>query len=331
MHVLSRAAERLDASILLEPEWGCAGQIKYKSGIRRYFRMSTLDLNTMGASEIARDKAYTRFFLQEMDFPIPRGRSFLSPKWAKALGISDRGLREAWLFAKSLGKPVYVKPNSLSRGVGVCKARTRSEFMRAGRQAARQDKVFLVEEAVDGRDYRLVILDGRVISAYERLPFSVIGDGYSSIDELIYSKEQHFAADGRPTYIDKDDFRLIWSIAEQGFTRNDVLPNGLTIQLLPISNLSAGGTSIDVTSDVHPEFAALACNVARSLGLRFAGVDLITNTPISKPPMQGQHWLIEVNSAPGLDHYARMGNEQQLVVEDLYYEVIRSMERPNEY
>ena len=133
------------------------------------------------------------------------------------------------------------------------------------------------------------------------------------------------------TYIDKDDFRLIWSIAEQGFTINDVLPNGLTIQLLPISNLSAGGTSIDVTSDVHPEFAALACNVARSLGLRFAGVDLITNTPISKPPMQGQHWLIEVNSAPGLDHYARMGNEQQLVVEDLYYEVIRSMERPNEY
>jgi carbamoylphosphate synthase large subunit len=164
--VLQRAADKIGAVLTIEPEWGCVGQVRYKSGVCRYFRLSTLDLNPMGASEIARDKGYARFFLAQMGHPVAEGNTFLSTERAAMLRRPERGgVDAAWSYAEALGLPVFVKPNSLSRGVGVAKANTREEFRRAAQKAFEHDRVIVVEKAVTGKDYRLVVLDGVVISA----------------------------------------------------------------------------------------------------------------------------------------------------------------------
>src|SRR5579872_5074972 len=89
--ILKKIAPRIGATVLVEPEWGIVGQITFKSGRHSYFRYSTLDLNPMGGSEIARDKDYANFFMKEMGYPIvPGSKTFFSDRWAKAIGSSRR-------------------------------------------------------------------------------------------------------------------------------------------------------------------------------------------------------------------------------------------------
>lgn len=331
VEVLRQAAESIGATLLIEPEWQCVGQITYLSGVRRYFRLSTLDLNTMGASEIARDKGYSRFFLRHMNYPVPTGNTFLSPEWSKKLGAPDRGgILNAWSYAKSIGLPVFVKPNSLSRGIGVAKAHNWTEFHRAASEAMKCDKVIIVERAVVGQDYRLVVLDGEVISAYERVALTIVGDGISTITDLLTKRQEDFTRHGRETVIDCNDYRLEANLRRNSLTLDSIPKAGNIIELLDIANLSAGGTSLDVTNRLHPTFRELARSIARDMGLRLVGVDLIVHGDIDAEPTEGHYWIIEINSAPGLDHYASMGDIQKRLVDDLYLRVIKAMERPHE-
>lgn len=328
--VLERAAARIGAQLLVEPEWGCVGQVLYPSGVRRYFKLSTLDLNTMGASEIARDKGYARFFLKSMGYPVAEGRTFLSPRWARELKTAGRGIDEAWQYARTLGLPVFVKPNALSRGVAVAKVHNRRDFYWAAREAARRDKAFLVEAALTGQDYRFVVLDGETISAYERVRLGVTGDGVSTMRDLLTAKAAKFQSEGRLETIVPADRRIVSNLKRRNMTLETILPPDVSIPLLDNANLSAGGTSIDVTQIVHPDYRDLAARIAHDMGLRLVGVDLMINGSITDPPANGSYWVIEVNSAPGLDHYAAMGDTQQGIVDDLYFRVLRAMERPQE-
>src|ERR1700759_2702609 len=105
--------------------------------------------------------------MREMGYPVADGDAFYSPAWCKTLG-SKNDINAAYRYASRRGFPVVVKPNSKSQGVGVVKAHTKAQFYRAFRKAAAIDNVVLVEEALVGKDYRIVVLDGEVISAYER-------------------------------------------------------------------------------------------------------------------------------------------------------------------
>ena len=91
------------------------------------------------------------------------------------------------------------------------------------------------------------------------------------------------------------------------------------------ANLSTGGDSIDVTATVHPEFAARAIALTRDMGLRLCGVDFMVDGDITQPPHT--FWVLEINAAPGLDHYARSGSAQEEIVRGLYLKVIKSLDR----
>lgn len=325
--VLRRGAEKIGATLLIEPEGRRVGQITYRSGVKRYFKYSIFDLNTMGASAIARDKGYTRFFLAEMGYPVPKGKIFIVHQWTETLHHPNRGVcSDAWNYAKIVGLPVFVKPNSLSRGVAVGKASTWQEFRRAAVEAMKHDRVIVVEKAVLGDDYRIVVLDGVVISAYRRIPLTVIGDGISSIEGLLHAKQQQCIAEGREAPFDIKDERLLVNLKRAGLELGTIIETGRRIKLLDNANLSSGGTLEDITEVLHPDFATLAINVSRDMGLRLAGVDLISNCDITQSPRADQYWIIEVNSAPGLDHYAAIGEKQKQIVEDLYLRVLKAME-----
>src|SRR3989344_3211494 len=130
--VLRKIAPRIGATVIMEPKWNIVGQVVYKSGQRRYFRHSSLDLNSLGASEVAKDKDYANLFMKKMGYPtVPGSKTFYSNEWTKAIGSPRRAIDAAYRYAEKLGFPVIVKPNSGSQGAGVALVHTRREFYRA--------------------------------------------------------------------------------------------------------------------------------------------------------------------------------------------------------
>ena len=324
--MLQKIAPRIGAKIMLEPEWQIVGQITFKSGRRSYFRYNTMDLNPVGASEIAKDKDYANFFMKRMGYStVPGSKTFFSDSWGRAIGSLYRNIDAAYRYARRLGLPVIVKPNSGSQGVGVALVHNKREFYRAMRTVFEIDRVALVQRPVHGKDYRIVVLDKEVISAYERIPLSVVGDGKSTIGNLLKKKQRKFVASSRDTRIKTNDPRMIEKLKHQGLNFRSILAKGERVFLLDNANLSAGGDSVDVTKDMHPEFGKIAVNLTRDIGLRLCGVDLMIDGDISQKP--ATYWVLEVNSAPGLDHYAKTGKAQEKIVEDLYLEVLKSIER----
>lgn len=323
--MLQKIAPRIGATIILEPEWNIVGQITFKSGRHSYFRYNTVDLNPLGSSEIAKDKDFANFFMKLMGYPVvPGSETFFSDRWSKAVG-SPRNIDAAYRYARSLGLPVIVKPNSGSQGKGVALVHNKREFYRAMRAIFEIDRVALVQHPVHGKDYRIVVLDKKIISAYERIPLSIVGDGKSIIGNLLKKKQQGFVASSRDTRIKTRDPRMVEKLGHQGLSFRSVLAKGKRVFLLDNANLSAGGDSVDVTKDMHPEFGKIAVKLTKDMGLRLCGVDLMIDGDISQKP--ATYWVLEINSAPGLDHYARSGKVQEKIVKNLYLEVLKSMER----
>ena len=323
--VLQKIAPRIGATVLMEPEWEIVGQITFKSGRHSYFRYNTLDLNPMGSSEIAKDKDYANFFMKRMGYPIvPGSRTFFSNEWAQAIGSPRRNIDAAYHYAKKMGFPVIVKPNSGSQGTDVAPVHTKREFYRAMRAIFKRDRVALVQQQVQGADYRLVVLDGRVISVYERIPLNVVGNGALTIRQLVRKKQRRFIASSRDTQIRLDDPRIAEKLKRQGLSVRSVPARGERVYLLDNANLSTGGDVVDVMTATHPAFKRIAVRVTKDMGLRLCGVDLMIAGDITKKP--GAYWILEINSAPGLDHYAKAGLAQKKIVENLYLEVLKSME-----
>ncbi len=324
--IFQKVAPRIGASVFIEPEWGVVGQITFKSGRHSYFRYNTLDLNFVGSADIAKDKDYSNLFLGRMGYPVvPGSRTFFSKEWGEAIGAKGRGIDDAYRYAKTLGFPVIVKPNSGSQGSGVALISNKIEFYRAMRLIFKHDRVALVQRPVNGKDYRLVILDDQLISAYERTPLSVVGDGKSTILNLLKKKQLRFNAEKRDTRLKTSDPRISEKLRRLDLSLRSVLQKGKQVYLLDNANLSTGGDSIDVTRKVHPEFKKLAVKITKDMGLRLCGVDLMINGDISQKP--DTFWVLEINAAPGLDHYAKSGSAQRKIVEELYFQVLKSMDR----
>jgi D-alanine-D-alanine ligase-like ATP-grasp enzyme len=322
--LLKKLAPRIGASVELEPEWRMVGQITFKNGKRSYFRYNTLDLNPVGASDVAKDKAFAAYFMNLMGYPVVPGRTFFSKDWCTAIR-SSRNIDAGYRYAKKLGFPVVVKPNGGSQGSGVRFVYTKREYYTAMRIAFRYDKVALVQKPVVGRDYRVVVLDGKVISAYERQPLSVIGDGRRTISQLLKKKARAFLASRRDTTIKLGDSRIAAKLRRLHLTVNSVPAAGTQVFLLDNANLSTGGDSLDITDAIHPKFKLLAIQLTREMGLRLCGVDLIVPTEIRREPKD--YWVLEINAAPGLDHYAKSGRQQLKMVESLYQKVLLSLAR----
>ncbi len=323
--LVKKLAPKVGARFMLEPEWGIAGQIIYPNKIVRSLRMYSLDLNHIASSDIARDKDYAKFFMKERGYPVAAGQTVFSDAWAKVLKSNNK-ISAGVKYAEKLGYPLIIKPNSKSQGVGVTLVWNRTELVSGLKEIFKGDKIAIIEQYLPGHDYRIVVLDKEVISAYERIPLSVVGDGKSSIFKLLQQKQKSFNVSGRDTKINFKDKRIKLKLKHSDHTLNTILPNGEKVFLLDNANLSTGGDSVDVTNTINVGFRKIAVNLSRDMGLRMAGVDImVTRGDITKNPKDCNYYIIEINAAPGLDHYVMTGKKQRKIVEAMYLKVLKAL------
>ncbi|MCU1359902.1 MAG: cyanophycin synthetase, partial [Ilumatobacteraceae bacterium] len=174
----------------------------------------------------------------------------------------------------------------------------RAAFHRADRHARRRP--VLVEKQVDGRSFRLLVVGGRVVAIGERVVARVVGDGASTVRQLVDTvnadPRRGSAHERDLTRISLDD-GAAEMLETQGLTEDDVPPYGRVVSLRPTAHMSTGGTSIDRTLDAHPDNIDAAEEATRVVGLITAGVDIVV-TDISRSVRESGA-IIEVNASPG--------------------------------
>ncbi len=287
------------AQVVVEPEWGIVSQIIFKNGVTRFLFGYAFDLNNYASVEIATDKGYTKFFINKMGYPVAEGQTFFSDAWAKAIK-SNRKTPQAIKYAQSLGYPVIIKPNSRAQGIGVCLIYNKVDLAAGLRKILKEDRVAIVERYLPGKDYRIVVLDSEIISAYQLIAPSVVGDGKSTIFSLI--KRKTFKLRGKLKKMDLRDSRIKNKLQRQGFTFESVPQKGEKVFILDNANLSSGGEAINCINTISMQFKKIAGKLTCDMGLRIAGIDImITQGDITKNPKDCRYYIIEVNSSPGLE------------------------------
>ena len=284
---LVRAAEERDIPVIRLNNMSLVqfGHARYQRRIQATVTSETRHI----AVEIASDKEETNRILTTLGLPVPQQRLVYSEE-------------EAAMAAQKLGFPVVVKPYNGNHGRGVALDLRDGARVRAAFQKAREiSRAVLVETFVTGRDYRMLVVNGRLIAASERVPGHVVGDGTHTVAELIEITNQDprrgIGHEKVLTRLDLDT-QAERCLADRGYTRDTVPPAGEQVFLRLTGNLSTGGTAIDVTDLVHPDNADMAVRTIKAIGLDVGGVDFIA-PDIARSYKEGGGAICEVNAAPG--------------------------------
>lgn len=271
---------------------------------RQYVEATVTGRTSCIGVDLACDKTLTKRILSDALIPAPRGKI-------------ARDEEHAVQIAKELGGTVVVKPCDGNQGKGVSlNLNSEAEIRAAYKVAENYSSKILVEEQIFGRHYRILVVNNKVAAASERFPARVRGDGVNSIKDLI-EIENHNPLRGdeheKPLTRIKTDQVVFNVLARQNLTMNYVPGPDEEINLRDNANLSTGGTAADVTEEIHPENKALACRIARLIGLDVAGIDVVTED-IAVPLLQGKGAIIEVNAAPGIRMhlYPTIGSRRQV-------------------
>ena len=325
--ILARLCGPRGARLEVEPLYGYAGAITAADGRRFIFKGTNFDINGAGAAALAKDKDYASRFLAAAGLPVPRSLLLHSPRRVAALALKNPAVaarlpqvEAAADFARATGWPVFVKPNEGSEGDGVTRVADEDALRRALDGLFAFHERVLVQQAVAGADHRVIVLDGAVQGVFRRSPLSVTGDGRHGIVELAQAVLGGFSAGGKGARVMLADPRIAAHLAAQGLTLESVPKAGARIELLPNANLSTGGVAQDVTERVGADVGDLAIRAAKALGLRFAGVDLLLDGSDATGA-----WVLEVNSAPGLSYFHRLGEAEAARVEAIYAALLEAM------
>ena len=269
---------------------GSLVQLGYGVHQKRILASETTQTSAI-AVDICQEKPLANRMLRAMGIPVPDGYPVTSAD-------------DAWAAAQDLGLPVVVKPEAGNQGKGVSVQLTSEAEVRdayAVAYACNRGDV-LVEEHIDGHDYRLLVVNGAMVAAARRDPARVVGDGRQTIGQLVETVNQDQRRrpghSGTLTRITLDEATEL-ALARQGMTTDAVPEPGRVIALRTNSNLSTGGTASDVTDEVHPGNAHLAELAAQILALDVAGIDIVCRD-IGRPVRDQGGAIVEVNAAPGL-------------------------------
>ncbi|MBP7525742.1 MAG: cyanophycin synthetase, partial [Propionivibrio sp.] len=256
-------------------------QLGYGVRSRRIWTAET-DRTSAIAETISRDRDLARTLLQSCGVPIPEGSL-----------VEDAA--EAWEAAEDIGVPVVIKPADGDHGRSVfSNLMTREEIESACATVVAEGGGALIESYVRGSEYRLLIVGGKLIAAARGEKLTVVGDGKSTLDELI-DAQINASPEHLLNHVSlKNNLQALQEVAHQGFASNSVPPMGREVVII-----RTGNHTRDITDLVHPRVAATASLAARIVGLDIAGVDLVCED-ISQPLEAQGGAIIGVSAGPSL-------------------------------
>ena len=239
--------------------------------------------------ELASDKEETNKILGSLGLPVPRQELVQSAD-------------AAWRAARRLGGAVVLKPYNGNHGRGITINIREEDEVRAAFEAAREhSRSVIVETYLAGDDHRLLVVNGELIAATRRTPGHVVGDGTSTVEQLIdivNSDPRRGVGHEKVLTKLKLDREAELMLERVGYTAESVPQVGEIVPLRSTANLSTGGTATDVTDIIHPDNRAMAERAVRAIGLDVGGVDFLsTNIAESYKSIGGG--ICEVNAAPG--------------------------------
>ena len=241
---------------------------------------------------IMENKVVTKKVLAEKGFRVPKGYEVSS---------IEEALQK---FNYIKNKPIVIKPKSTNFGLGITifKNGTSSleNYIKAIEFALREDKDILIEEFIEGTEYRFFVIEGKTEAVLLRVPANVTGDGKHTIRELVEMKNANpLRGDAKKTPLKKIELGEIeqLQLSEQGLNFESILAENEVAYLRENSNISTGGDSIDMTDEVHESYKKLAVEIAEAMMAKVCGVDLIIPN-IKDECSKDNYGVIEANFNP---------------------------------
>lgn len=241
------------------------------------------------AVDIACDKEETKLLLEAAEIPVPRGTVIRT----------EAGLDEA---IQKFGYPLVIKPIDGNHGKGnTTNITNREQAVKALEAAKQYGRNVIVERFITGYDFRCLVINNKFICAALRTPASVVGDGKNTIqwliDETNKDPRRGYGHEKVLTQITIDQFTQKM-LDDANITLETVPKKGERVLLKPTANLSTGGTSTDVTDEVHPANVFMFERIAKIIGLDICGIDVMA-TDLRTPVSENGGAILEVNAAPG--------------------------------
>ena len=291
----------------LGPSTGCIVEEAAKRGIP-YIRLNKASLVQLGygvnqkriratiasttsniAVDIACDKEETKLLLEAAEIPVPGGTVIRT----------EAGMDEA---IEKFGYPLVIKPIDGNHGKGnTTNIINREQAIKAFEAAKVYGRNVIIEKFITGYDFRCLVINNKFICAALRTPASVVGDGVHNIQWLIEETNKDprrgFGHEKVLTQITIDQFTQKM-LDDANITLETIPKKDERVLLKPTANLSTGGTSTDVTDEVHPANIFMFERIARIIGLDICGIDVMA-TDLRTPVAENGGAILEVNAAPG--------------------------------
>ena len=263
-------------------------QLGYGANQKRIQATVTSETSNIGV-EIACDKEETKDLLEQAEVPIPKGDIIRT----------ERGLKEAVDY---VGFPLVIKPVNGNHGRGITtNINSLDEALIGFKEAKEVSRLVIVEKYITGEDHRLLVINNKLVAAAKRTPAHVIGDGKSTIQELVdeVNKDERrgYGHEKVLTEIDINSLTLE-ILKEMNMTTESVPKKGEMVKLKSTANLSTGGTAEDITELIHPYNVFMAERISKIIGLDICGIDIMAED-LTKPLNKSGGAVLEVNAGPG--------------------------------
>jgi cyanophycin synthetase len=302
LQILKRAAKKygLTSGLVDSPY----SEAVYITDGRKYFiarsksKYGMYPTNPKFAEFLADDKATTKRFLKKFGFRVIKGKQFYIVKNALSPILNNDKAASALTYADKISYPVFVKPNSGSRG-----ANAKIIFNQTGLKKhiahlkSQKIKSFLVEKFTVRPEYRIFIVNGKVEYMYRKQRMTITGTGKHTISELL--AETNFQPD-------KEYLKQLLKNEKKNL--QSILHTNKELTLQETANISLGAKITDYREKVPKIIHDWAKAISRTTGLNVLGVDIFTKGEWNEP---SKYLIIEINSNPALSGIYNKGHQEK--------------------